>query len=89
MDFNTWANSKSTEVIIIKTAKGKKFYMLADDGDGSMENNYIIHSDTAGRPLMWSRKADMIEYAKKKKLYLVPGYHSIGMRTMGRSPPWF
>lgn len=90
MDRITWANAtESMEVVIIKTVKGKKFYMLAKYGDKPMEDNFLLLSDTAGRPLMWSRKADMIEYAKKRRLYLVPGYHSIGGRTMGNNPPWF
>lgn len=89
MDRITWANGDSTEVVIVKTTKGKKFYMLAKYGNGSMEDNFYILSDATGRPLMWSRKADMIEYAKKKRLYLVPGYRSLGMRTMGNNPPWF
>lgn len=87
MEKITWANAESIEVVIVRSSK-KKYYMLARYGSGAMENNFILLSDSTGKPYMWTRKEDMIEYAKKKHLYLVPGYHSIGSRTMGNNPPW-
>lgn len=90
MDRITWANaSESMEVVIIRTTKGKKFYMLAKYKPEANENNSSVLSDATGKPIMWTRKEDMIEYAKKKRVYLVPGYHFIGGKTWGNYPPWF
>ena len=67
------------EVGIIEGESGKRIYVLVKYKN--LQSNYgsrVAICDKNGKPKMWTRKADMIAYAKKNGLYIEPGYNVIG-----------
>lgn len=82
---------KTAEVFILKTIHGKRIYMLQihnSDIGATCEDNKPFLTGTNLKPLMWSRKADMIAWAKKNGFRLIEGYWFSGGKTWGRGPFW-